>query len=162
MEEYLSLDKRFSMPLSLSVHLLACPSCRKEVKALSKAEKRASKPLLSYKRADVAYIARLFAQKLKNSPVRIAKGKKRPLCPQIIAGLIFIATSFALIAFSSAHSALRFVCYLFIALTIILYCVSFVALNLDLFSKKRCKESPAVSVESAVRVESTVSTKEKP
>lgn len=136
MEAYLSLDKGRNVPLSLSVHLLTCASCRKEVKAFSKAEKGASKPLLSYKRADISYFTNLLTQKLQKRP----KGKKLLLCPEIIAGLVCIAASFALIAFSSANSALRFTCYLFIALIIILYCISFIALNLDFFSKKRNKK----------------------
>ncbi|WP_415749144.1 hypothetical protein [Treponema peruense] len=39
MDSYLSLDKGERVPLKLTAHLLFCPECRRQIKAMSRARK---------------------------------------------------------------------------------------------------------------------------
>lgn len=134
MDKYLELDKGQLLPLSLTLHLFTCRNCRKEIRALSKAEKASGKPLSVTVPANDPDITKAM-QKIDPSynPQKIHV----PLFQWIIAGIVLILALFLLaIKTSPEGHSLNAIYYLFSAGAITVYCMLFVAANLDFFVKK--------------------------
>ena len=132
MNRYLSLDKGERLPYQLTLHIMKCPACQKEIKNFAHAEKIASEPLKLPVDADLDAVRKVVAQidsgqKIKKHRVSIGSW--------IFFGIFLILTIF--IGTSALKSkALLFVFYSSIAVAIVVYSSAFFAYNLDYFIKR--------------------------
>lgn len=135
MEQYLMLDKGKRIPMKLSLHLLTCPECRKQVEVLSHAEKIAAEPLripTPIKSDSIRNITRSLDPLYKPRKFRI------PLWLWITVGIIMIA---ALLFFPGAKNPasdrnMLIAFYLVFAGAVTIYSASFIGANLDVLIKK--------------------------
>jgi len=135
MDEYLSLDKGERLPGDLVFHLLTCPTCRAEVRALYRAEKAAGKPLS----IPVPVTDKTITQVAKSiDPSFDPEKNKVPLLQWIISGVVMIAAMFFFGIYSSSASnhGLLVAFYLVFAGSVTAYCMLFVGTNIDFFVKK--------------------------
>lgn len=134
MDIYLGLDKGERVPFEVTLHLLTCSKCRKQVKGLKKAEKIAKAPLEIPVPIDDSTILAVMQKinpkysNLKN-PISITKW--------IIAGLamtVFMLV-FGLSKFQESNKGVLISFYLVFALAVTAYCAIFVGTNMDYFVK---------------------------
>ena len=135
MEEYLALDKGQHVPFKLAFHLLFCKSCRKQVRALSWAEKLAARPLKISVPLNDRTLLDIMAQ---IDPSYKPKKYSVSMVLWALSGLVMIATMCLLSGFAPTEFShlLQFVCYLTFAGVIIAHCALFISTNLDFFIKK--------------------------
>ena len=125
METYLLLDKNEVVPLSVTLHLLLCKSCRTEVHYLSLAERTAAKTLKE-KLPECNATKKMEAPK---NPISMTKW--------IVGGAtLTIFLLFFGVTAKSATPELQLLFYIFFAAAICAYCAVFIATNLDFFIKK--------------------------
>ena len=134
-DQFLSLDKGQHLPLSLSLHLLFCKKCRAQVRALTKAEQLAAKPLSIS--VPVTENAIRTAIK-KHAPSFEQKNYRLPIPLWIVAGVFILAALFvfSLLSRNIVNGTLEFTTYMFFALVITGYLVLFFATNIDFFVKR--------------------------
>lgn len=136
MDEFLMLDKKQALPVSVCLHLLACKECRTRVRLMTMAEKKLAEPM---------YVP------LPLSDEKLAAIMKKvdpdfcidTVCPVsfskwIIAGiaLILAIVFYALFGFNAGGSSgLTLLMYVFFGVCITLYCSMFIGSNLDFFVK---------------------------
>ncbi|MCR5387497.1 MAG: hypothetical protein K6E69_10295 [Treponema sp.] len=134
MDIYLGLDKGERVPLNVTLHLLTCAKCRKQVKGLKKAEKLARAPLEIPVPIDDSTILAVMHKinpqysELKN-PISITKW--------IIYGLAMIVfmLAFGLSKFQESNKGVVISFYIVFALAVSAYCAIFVGTNMDYFVK---------------------------
>jgi hypothetical protein len=135
LDQFLSLDKGQHLPLSLSLHLLFCKKCIAQVRALTKAEQLAAKPLSIS--VPVTENAIRTAIK-KHAPSLEPKNYRLPIPLWIVAGVFILAALFvfSLLSRNIVNGTLEFTTYMFFALVITGYLVLFFATNIDFFVKR--------------------------
>lgn len=155
LDRYLGLDKFETVPLTVTLHLLTCPSCRTAVRRLSRSEKALAAPLAvlhSENPADGGVFAldpavraamdRINAAGLAYPDIFSEKGRVS-LSRWLLSGAA-LAAGFAILPFSDvgAWSRLAFgtgylVSYFLVCgVTITVWCGLFVGTNIDFFVKK--------------------------
>lgn len=135
MDEYLSLDKGERLPADLTFHLLTCQKCRAEIRALSRAEKIAGKPL----QIPVPVTDETIVKVAKSVDPSFDPEKAHvPLFQWVIAGVIMIIAMFFFGIYTSSASshALLLAFYLVFAGAVTAYCMLFIGTNIDFFVKK--------------------------
>ena len=134
MEEFLSIGKGERLPLSLTLHLLSCSRCRREVRLLSKAEKLSAKAL----KISIPLESNSITQVMReiDSSYSPQTGKVS-IMQWVLTGLVLLACMVLLALFISPYGELltAYSCGIFAA-ALIAYCAVFVGTNLDFFIKK--------------------------
>ena len=135
MDSYLSLDKGERVPLKLTSHLLFCPECRRQIKAMSRARKITTQALDIPVPLESDTIAKVLEQII---PQAEPKNNRVKLPQWIITGILLLVciVAFGFIAQSSSNKLIIFYAYMFFAAGISAYCALFVGTNLDFFVKK--------------------------
>jgi uncharacterized protein YbaR (Trm112 family) len=135
MDVFFGLDKNARYPLKLTLHLLACPACRTQVRLLTLAERTLAKPLSqpitqAEAEAITAKVARAFPAQEEPSPISLRRW--------ILSGaaMIFAMLFFALVSPRSAGNYLQLAFYLVFGCAVAAYCCIFSAGNMDFFIKK--------------------------
>lgn len=134
MDKYLMLDKGEMLPLSLSLHLITCRECRRQIRLLSKAQKLAGKPL----KITVSSSDKTISKAMQSIGINYDSSKVHvPLFQWIAAGVLMIAAFFlfGLLTNTPTHQV-NAIYYLLFAGSITAYCLLFVGTNLDFFIKK--------------------------
>lgn len=134
MDEYLSLDKGERLPLDLSIHILMCPKCRSEIRALLKAEKMLKKPL----KIPVPIENDTIVNVMKNIDPSYNPQEHRVSFKQwIITGLFMLLCVLILTIFAiPINEIMAVLSYCIFSFLIVVYCVAFIGANLDFFIKK--------------------------
>lgn len=150
---YLGLDKNQRVPLSVTLHLLACPECRTSVRKLTRAERLLAQPLTVPESGESAASASVDPSLVAMlSRISAAGLEYPPLCPAehsvslyrwLVSGIALIA-GFAIIPFSAigAWTGVTFgnsflvPFYILCGVAITGYCGLFVGTNIDFFVKK--------------------------
>lgn len=134
MDIYLGLDKGERVPLEVTLHLLTCSKCRKQVKLLKNAEKLTKAPLEVPVPIDDAAIISVMKKidpnySLSKNPISITKW--------IIGGvaMILFMLTFGLSSFQEANTGFLISFYVLFAVAITSYCALFVGTNMDFFVK---------------------------
>ena len=135
MDTFLSLDKDEHIPLKVSLHLLACPKCRTQVRMMTKAEHLAKVPLSQA----VSESDSVIASVLKKIDTQKGYSTQNPISLRqwVVSGILMILLmlSFGLYTAESSEE-LKIAFYLVFALIITIYCAMFIGCNIDFFIKK--------------------------
>lgn len=136
-ERYLQLDKNQRLPLSITLHILSCKSCKNKIRMMSLAEEAIKEPIS----IEVPITDNSIEQIMqKISPETYNKITKNPISMTnwIISGIITILLLCASVIFASKFnsSTLTFIYTLISGTAIITYCCAFVISNIDFFVKK--------------------------
>lgn len=136
-ERYLQLDKNQRLPLSITLHILSCKSCKNKIRMMSLAEEAIKEPIS----IEVPITDNSIEQIMqKISPETYNKITKNPISMTnwIISGIITILLLCASVIFASKFnsSTLTFIYTLISGTAIITYCCAFVISNIDFFIKK--------------------------
>ena len=136
-ERYLQLDKNQRLPLSITLHILSCKSCKNKIRMMSLAEEAIKEPIS----IEVPITDNSIEQIMqKISPESYNKITKNPISMTnwIISGIITILLLCASVIFASKFnsSTLTFIYTLISGTAIITYCCAFVISNIDFFIKK--------------------------
>ncbi len=133
--EYLMLDKNQKIPFKLAFHLLSCKECRKMVKALTKAEKIAARPLKIKTPVNSEEITQIVRQ---IDPSYKPKNQKINFINWIVAGIILIASMILTNVLTKGISAsfLSFMVIMIFALLLVFYFFGFIYSNIEFFVKK--------------------------
>ncbi|MCR5764037.1 MAG: hypothetical protein K6G00_11720 [Treponema sp.] len=134
MDQYLSLDKGERLSVGLTLHLLLCPKCRSEVRALLKAERVLKKPL----KIPVPIESDSITSVMKAlDPSYNPQEHKVSFRQWIITGLFMILCVIILpILAIPVTEMIALLTYGMFALMIVVYCIAFIGSNLDFFIKK--------------------------
>lgn len=134
MDIYLALDKGEKVPLEVTIHLLTCKNCRKQVQMLKAAEKLARAPLEIPVPMDDFSIEAVMAKIDPNytnakNPISIAKW--------IVGGIamILFMLTFGLSSYSEANKGIMIAFYTLFAGCVTAYCAMFIGTNMDFFVK---------------------------
>lgn len=134
MDAYLMLDKGEKVPFEVTLHLLTCRKCRKQVQLLKACEKITRAPLEIQMPIDDSSIEAVMAKidpSYKNSknPISIAKW--------IIGGItmILFMMAFRLSSYSLSNKGVLISFYILFALCVTAYCSMFIGTNMDFFIK---------------------------
>lgn len=134
MDSYLSLDKGEKVPLKVTLHLLTCKVCRKQVKLLKTAEKITKTPLEVPVPMDDSTIISIMSKIDPNysetkNPISIGKW--------IAAGIIMILfmLTFGLSSYQEIDRGITISFYIFFAIAVTVYCSMFIGTNMDYFVK---------------------------
>lgn len=135
MDQYLELDKGQHLPLSLTLHLLFCKKCRREIKCMTQAEKILHEPIrIPVPLTDNTIESVLLAIDPQFSDVKL----KNPISMVnwIISGILMIL--FMVVFAFSANSSkdLDVAMSLVFAGCVITYILIFVFSNIEVFVKK--------------------------
>lgn len=146
---YLALDKFEHVPVGITAHLLFCPTCRTAVRKLTRAEKVLAKPFVPSKGIPrsidpvvAAAIARIENSGLAYIPA-CSPEQKVSLQRWLVCGAVMIA-GFAFLPFSTMGqwskavygTAYSIPLFLLCGVAITIYCMFFIATNIDFFVKK--------------------------
>ena len=134
MDTYLALDKGERVPLNVTLHLLTCSKCRKQVRMLKAAERISKAPVEIPVPIDDSSILAVMAKidpkytDAKN-PISIAKW--------IIAGVLMILfmLTFGLSSYQKANKVVMISFYIVFAFAVSSYCAMFIGTNMDYFVK---------------------------
>jgi hypothetical protein len=135
MDQYLELDKGQHLPLSLTLHLLFCKKCRREIKCMTHAEKILHEPIrIPVPLTDNTIESVLLAidpqfsdSKLKN-PISMVNW--------IISGILMILFMVAFVFSTNSSKDLDVAMSLVLAGCVITYILIFVFSNIEFFIKK--------------------------
>lgn len=135
MDKYLSLDKGERVPLSVTLHLLICRECRKQIHLLKTAEKLAKVPLEIPVAIDDFSIESVMA---KIDPEYISAKNPISIAKWVFGGIamILFMLVFGLSNYSVANKTVFISFYILFAICITVYCAMFVGTNIDFFVKK--------------------------
>lgn len=137
MDEYLMLDKGERVPLHITLHLITCKECRKQIKLLRLAEKAAAAPIQIPVPVTDSTILNIMKE---ISPEYETEAEKNPitLTKWIAGGIIMIALmmTFSFLPKTFINTELTVSFYLLFAAVITTYCATFVGSNMDFFVKK--------------------------
>ena len=133
-ERYLQLDKNQRLPLSITLHILSCKSCKNKIRMMSLAEESIKEPISITVPITDNSIEQIMQ---KISPESYNKITKNPISMTnwIISGIITILLLCASVIFASKFnsSTLTFIYTLISGTAIITYCCAFVISNIDFF-----------------------------
>lgn len=141
MEQYMELDKGERVPLTLSRHLLFCPTCHTKVKLLKKAEVIAKKPLsvqCSYSDPAIERMMEGIASIKYKKPKKIIFH----LCYWVSALVIMVVLCLAPSIFTEKiQTQIPFFSFsltyaVILTLCIVGYCCAFAIGNIDFFIKQ--------------------------
>lgn len=136
-ERYLQLDKNQRLPLSITLHILSCKSCKNKIRMMSLAEESIKEPISITVPITDNSIEQIMQ---KISPESYNKITKNPISMTnwIISGIITILLLCDSVIFASKFnsSTLTFIYTLISGTAIITYCCAFVISNIDFFIKK--------------------------
>lgn len=136
-ERYLQLDKNQRLPLSITLHILSCKSCKNKIRMMSLAEESIKEPISITVPITDNSIEQIMQ---KISPESYNKITKNPISMTnwIISGIITILLLCGSVIFASKFnsSTLTFIYTLISGTAIITYCCAFVISNIDFFIKK--------------------------
>ena len=106
-DSYLSLDKGERVPLKLTAHLLFCPECRRQIKAMSRARKITAQALDIPVPLESDTIAKVLEQII---PQAEPKNNRVKLPQWIITGILLLVcvVAFGFIAQSSSNKLIIF------------------------------------------------------
>lgn len=134
MNKYLSLDKGDRVPLDVTLHLITCRDCRRQVKIMKAAEKIAKAPLEIPVGMDDFSIEAVMAKidpnyRYTKNPISIAKW--------IVGGIamILLMLTFGLSDYCSANKTVMIAFYTLFAACVTAYCALFIGTNMDFFVK---------------------------
>lgn len=134
MDKYFSLDKGDKVPLAVTLHLITCKECRRQVKAMKAAERIARAPLeIPVEMTDFsieAVMAKIDPNySYSKNPISIAKW--------IIGGIamILLMLTFGLSEYCSANKTVMITFYTLFAGCVTAYCALFIGTNMDFFVK---------------------------
>lgn len=134
MDSYLMLDKGEKIPLEMTLHFLLCGKCRRQVKALRKAEKASSRPLEIPLPVTDSSIEEIMLQIDPDY-----KPAKNPigLFGWIAGGIMTIVfmLAFLLVPSVRMNSAIQIMFFIVFAVVVTAYCAFFVGTNMDYFVK---------------------------
>lgn len=133
MNTYLSLDKGEKIPKSVTRHLLTCPKCREEIKAISRAEKIAAGPLTINSPVNTQSLTDSLR---KIDPDYVPKQKKLSLVAWILYAVAFLVAILVFCSLFTQFSVLTFNFSFAFAVCIIVYITIMVYTNMDIFVKK--------------------------
>lgn len=133
MDTYLSLDKGEKIPRAVTRHLLTCPKCREEIKAISRAEKIAAGPLTINSPVSSQSINESLR---KIGPECIPGQKKLSLVAWILYAIGFFAAILVFCTFFTSLEVLTFNFSFAFAICIIVYITVMIYMNMDIFVKK--------------------------
>lgn len=134
MNTYLMLDKNERLPLSLTIHLLGCKECRRQVKLLTMAERVAAEPL----KIDFPFSAANITNAVKKHYFGwLPEVKPVSMTKWVVGGILMIIfmLAFGIFTRNSQDENLILAFYLVFAGAVTAYCAFFVAINLDYFVK---------------------------
>ncbi len=131
MDTFLALDKDEHIPLKVSLHLLACSSCRTQVRLLTKAEHLAAVPLYQ----SVSETDSTIESVLKKINTSSATPNPISLRGWVVAGILMVLLMLCFGLYTSTEE-LKIAFYLVFALIITIYCAMFIGCNIDFFIKK--------------------------
>lgn len=138
MNRFFSLDKNERLPLSLTLHLLACKKCRSSVRRLTLLEKRCSRENLRKIRVNSRNVAEVI--KLVDSECRRCRIRREnvSLAQWIFAGILLLLCMIVmeLLAIVTTSDLMVFSTSFFFGLSIVVYCAFFIGTNMDFFIKK--------------------------
>lgn len=134
MDTYFGLDKGERVPMDVTLHLLTCKKCRKQVKMIKSAEKISRHPLELSVPINDATIEAVMKKVMPEynfgkNPISIGKW--------IVAGIIMIVfmLTFGLSSYQKADETIMIAFYVLFALSVVVYCAVFVGTNMDFFVK---------------------------
>ncbi len=134
MNKYLMLDKNERLPLSLTIHLLGCKECRKQIKMLTMAERVAAEPL----KIDFPFSAANIANEVRKNYFNwLPEIKPVSMTKWVVGGILMVIFMlvFGIVTKNSQDENLILAFYLVFAGAVTAYCALFVAINLDYFVK---------------------------
>ncbi len=149
-DRYLGLDKFESVPLPVTLHLLACPSCRTAVRRITRAERSLAAPYAARRvpaEADPDPVVRAAMARINAAglafPDDLGEKGRVSLFRWLVSGLA-LAAGFAIVPFSDVGAWSRqafgtgyLVSYfLLCGVAVTVWCGMFVGTNIDLFVKK--------------------------
>jgi len=135
MNTFFSLDKNERYPLKLTLHLLACETCRTQVRLCTLAEKVSAEPLA--RPADEDAVSALI-KKIKSASPDHNDVSPISLRRWIVSGIVMIFTMmcFAVLSPQTSGNYLQLAFYLVFAGAVTAYCALFITSNIDFFIKK--------------------------
>ena len=133
MDAYLSLDKGEKIPKSVTRHLLTCPKCREEIKAISRAEKIAAGPLAINSPVNTQTLTESLR---KIDPDYVPRQKKLSLVAWILYAVAFMAAILVFCSLFTQFSVLTFNFSFAFAVCIVVYVSVMIYTNMDIFVKK--------------------------
>ena len=133
MDTYLSLDKGEKIPKSVTRHLITCPKCREEIKAISRAEKIAAGPLAINSPVNTQSLTESLR---KIDPDYVPRQKKLSLVAWILYAVAFLAAILVFCSLFTQFSVLTFNFSIAFAIFIIVYFTVMIYTNMDIFVKK--------------------------
>lgn len=137
MDRFLELDKGEHIPFDISMHLLFCSKCRKEVRLMEEAEKLLKEPL----KIPVPLTDSTIENVLRTIDPKFSDAKlKNPISMRnwIISGILMIMFMFVSAFFTNSNTGRnQLMAYsLVFAGCVIAYCLLFISSNIDFFVKK--------------------------
>lgn len=135
MDLYLGLDKGERIPFKVTIHLLFCRKCRRDIKLMAQAEKLLSSPLkipVPLTDTTIENILRTIDPKFSNIQL------KNPISMRnwIIGGTLMILFMFVFVFSRNISRDLDVAISLVFAGCVIAYILMFVFSNIDFFVKK--------------------------
>jgi len=135
MDRYLELDKGERVPIDVTLHLLFCKKCRRDVSLMSRAEKLLSRPLkipVPLTDTTIENILRTIDPQFSDISL------KNPISMRnwIISGVLMILFMFVFIFSRNISRNLDVAISLVFAGCVITYILTFVFSNIDFFVKK--------------------------
>lgn len=138
MDRFFALDKNERLPLSLTLHLLACKKCRSSVRRLTLLEKKCSRENLRKIKADSKSVAGIMS--LLDGECRRCNISRKSvsLTHWSFTGILLLLCMIVmeLLAIVTASELMMFSISFFFGFSVIVYCAFFVGLNMDFFIKK--------------------------
>lgn len=145
MEKYLSLDKGQHIPFFMTLHLLACKTCRTQVRLLRNAEIAAAKtttePVQLNDTSIEAVMQKIAAQsaEAKKNPISLTKW----IIGGIVMAILFLA--YTMFTRKANSNSLKIYTYIELAALITAYCSLFIRSNMDFFVKLISTKIPSIN-----------------
>lgn len=138
MNEFLALDKNERMPFSMTMHLLMCRSCRRQVHYLNLAEKIAARPLKVASPLSDAELNNIMKEADPSWSEKFLRKNPVSMVRWVVCGILMVLflLCFGLVSSFMHSEVLQISFYLVFAAFIVCYCAIFVGSNLDFFVKK--------------------------
>lgn len=150
-DRYLGLDKHDRVPLTVTLHLLACPACRTAVRRVTRAERILAKPLavepLSAELSAADSVVQEALRRINASGLGFPQGfseEGRVSLSRWLASGLALSAGFSILPFSQVGAWSRAVFgtgylvsyFLLCGVAVTAWCGLFVGTNIDLFVKK--------------------------
>ncbi|MBP5283848.1 MAG: hypothetical protein J6Y93_04205 [Treponema sp.] len=138
MDSFLELDKNERMPLSMTMHMLVCKNCRRQVHYLTEAERIAARPLKVTSPLSDDELKGIMKEVSPEWSDKFFKKNPVSMFRWILGGILMVLFLSCFGIFSSwiQSESLLISYYVVFAAIIVSYCAVFVGSNLDFFVKK--------------------------